>query len=249
VLFRSTHENIISYVPNMRFNTQAFDCHFLPIEYAPFGDFFDLIFSQELHNEKLIRTYFRQLVLGVEHLHSNGIAHLDLKLENLLIGNDYLLKIADFDQSQILMEENLLYRGSPSSRAPEVIENKCKDFLAADVYSMGVILYAFSTGDFPFLEKEGENGLTLAHYDLFCNENDAFWELRVGGRSDKSFFNDDFKELISGMLAKDPSKRWGVQDIKKSKWFNGDYMDKEELKEAMTEVLVNIDRDKENKNV
>lgn len=238
VLASLAHENIISFIPNIRFNTQAFDCYFLAMEYAPFGDFFDLIFSQELHNEKLVRTYFHQLVSAVEYLHSKGIAHLDIKLENLLLGEDYLLKLADFDQSQLLDEKNLLSRGSPSFRALEVIKGECKDFAAADVYSMGIILYALATGDFPFLEKEDdESGFSLAHYDLFCGNSEAFWELRVGQRADKNMFDDSFKELMAGLVAKDPVKRWNIKEVKASRWYKGDTLSSEELKEIMKDIL------------
>jgi len=237
VLASLHHENIVSAIPNIRYNSQAYDCYFLAMEYAPFGDFFDLIFSQELHNEKLVRTYFHQLVNAVEYLHSKGIAHLDIKLENLLLGNDYLLKLADFDQSQLLDEKNLLSRGSPSFRSLEVLKGECKDFAAADVYSMGIVLYALATGDFPFLEKEDESGVSLAHYDLFCGNNEAFWELRVGQRADKAMFDESFKEIMAGLLAKDPVKRWNIKEIKSSRWYKGDMLSSEELQDIMKDIL------------
>jgi serine/threonine protein kinase len=231
------HENIIKYVPNIKYNTQTYDCNFLAMEFAPYGDFFDLIFSQELNNEKLIKTYFQELVEGIGYLHSKGIAHLDIKLENLLLGKDYTLKIIDFDQSQALNETNLLYKGSPSFRAPEVINGTCKDFCAADMYSIGIILFIFATGEFPFLEKEDENGCTLAHYDLFCQNNKDFWELRIGQKSDKSIFTEALKELISGLLKKDPKERWTMKDVKASRWYKGEALGKEELKLVMEKVL------------
>jgi serine/threonine protein kinase len=207
------------------------------MEFAPYGDFFDLIFSQELKNEKLIRTYFQELVEGVGYLHSKGIAHLDIKLENLLLGQDYVLKITDFDQSQALNETDLLYKGSPSFRAPEVINGTCKDFSAADMYSIGIILFIFSTGEFPFLEKEDEYGCTLAHYDLFCENNQEFWELRTGKRADKNIFSDVLKELIAGLLKKDPKERLTIEDVKASRWYKGETLNKEELKLVMEKVL------------
>jgi len=231
------HENIIKPVSNVRFNTQTYDCYFLPMEFAPHGDFFDFIFSQELDNEKLVRTYFAQLVEAIEYLHSKGIAHLDLKLENMLIGNDYKLKLADFDQSQLLSEKTLLYRGSPSFRAPEMINKTCKNFAAADIYSLGIILFALATGDFPFLEKEGEDGFTLVHYDLFCENNETFWDLRTGHRTDKNIFNETFKEIINGLLTKDPVKRWTIEEIKKSRWYKGEILSDKELRKIMEQKV------------
>ena len=63
------------------------------MEYAKHGDFFDALITHRVpFNETLIRTYFHQLIDAMDALHSKGAAHLDIKLENLLIGDDYTLK-------------------------------------------------------------------------------------------------------------------------------------------------------------
>jgi serine/threonine protein kinase len=49
----------------------------------------------------LSRKYFRQLIIGVSYLHSVGVAHRDIKPDNLLIGCDGQLKIADFGLSML----------------------------------------------------------------------------------------------------------------------------------------------------
>jgi len=60
---------------------------FILMELAPYGDFFDMIMTHQIpFNEKLARTYFHQLIEGLEYLHFQGVAHLDIKLENLLVG-------------------------------------------------------------------------------------------------------------------------------------------------------------------
>lgn len=60
------------------------------MEYAPYGNFSKLMSKAKIYNdEKLTRTYFHQLVEGLEYLHSQDIAHLDLKFCNLLLGDDY----------------------------------------------------------------------------------------------------------------------------------------------------------------
>ena len=67
------------------------------LEYASGGDLFDYIFTiEEKFPEKIARFYFSSLMSGIDHLHQNQIMHRDLKLENLLIDKDYVLKIADF---------------------------------------------------------------------------------------------------------------------------------------------------------
>lgn len=48
-------------------------------------------------NEKLARTLFHQMFNAIKHMHSNNVAHLDLKIENLLLSGDLSLKVTDFD--------------------------------------------------------------------------------------------------------------------------------------------------------
>jgi len=68
------------------------------MELAPNGTFLDVVNNHYLgEDEKLVRTYFRQLVDAVDYMHTNGVYHMDVKTDNLLIGKDMSLKLADFD--------------------------------------------------------------------------------------------------------------------------------------------------------
>jgi len=240
LLSKLSHDNIIKYVPIKNFIQKNMNCNYILTEYAPYGTFFDLIINKELTNEKILRTYFHQLIYGLEYLHSQGIAHLDLKLENLLLGDDFLLKIIDFDQSQSLREEKLLFFGTSCYRAPEVWNNYCHNLCAADVYSAGILLFVFKAGGFPFMETEDGACKKLIHYDLFTEKNEEFWAYKAADRRNKVFFDDDFKELVNGMLEKDPSKRWTINEIKNSKWFNGPTFSMDELKVEMEKVWERI---------
>ena len=141
VLANFNHPNVIQYVP-LKCNSPKF--HGVATEVAKYGDFFDFVTKGCLNTETLVRTYFHQLIAGIEHIHSQGFAHLDLKLENLMLGSQFTLKIIDFDQTQCLSEKEIKSAGTEGYRAPEVISGRCQNFKAADIYSAGVILYAFS---------------------------------------------------------------------------------------------------------
>jgi len=111
-------------------------------------------------NEKLTRTFFHQLISGLEYLHKNGCAHLDLKLENLLLGNDLELKIADFDSSYQKEDFIIISRGTRNNRPKEIRKGSCKLPQAADIYSAGLVLFQFMFGNLPYLEDsliEGED--------------------------------------------------------------------------------------------
>jgi len=228
------HQNIIKHYPVLHHNAS---CDILITEYAKNGDFFDLVTKGGLAHELHVRTYFRQLISGLEYLHSQGIAHLDVKLENLLLGKDFQLKIIDFDQAMFHGEEEMNSGGTHSYRAPEIKERTCVDKFAADIFATGVCLFALRTAQFPFIEVEKDGQVKMIYYDLFLEDNEEFWNMKcqkMGKKSD--FFSEDFKILLRGMLERDPSKRLTIQEIKASEWYNKPILSPEGLKFHMDRV-------------
>jgi protein-serine/threonine kinase len=74
------------------------------MEYCQEGDLFTLVNKKYLKGEDREKDrlcLFKQLVQGINYLHTNGIAHRDIKLENLLISSDSKLKITDFGVSEV----------------------------------------------------------------------------------------------------------------------------------------------------
>lgn len=101
------------------------DATYITMELIKNGELFDVIKATGgLKNLALTRFLFKQLCEGVQHIHSvGGYSHLDLKLDNILIGNDFKLKICDFG---FAMENSTkIYKkyGTPSYMAPEIIQN------------------------------------------------------------------------------------------------------------------------------
>mmetsp|Transcript_39955 Transcript_39955/g.35664 ORF Transcript_39955/g.35664 Transcript_39955/m.35664 type:complete len:178 (-) Transcript_39955:1206-1739(-) len=77
---------------------QKFESSIIFSDFATHGSLYDLIFEKQIMlPEKVIRTYFHQIIDGVEYLHKNNVIHLDLKLDNIMIGFDYNIRIIDFD--------------------------------------------------------------------------------------------------------------------------------------------------------
>lgn len=230
-----SHQNIIKNYPVSSHNS---DYDILINEFASRGDFLHLITKRGLDHEVHIRTYFHQLISGLEYLHSKGLAHLDLKLENLLLNDDFTLKITDFDQSRRKQEQERAKRiGTSCYRPPEILEKNCKDFFAADIYSVGILLFIFKARQFPFTEIEEDGKTKLASYDLFMNHNQEFWKVKMDAlKKDSKFFSKDFKELLQGMLDKDPVKRFTIQEVKESEWYNKPILDSEHLKDHMATV-------------
>ncbi|KAI0244568.1 serine/threonine protein kinase [Massospora cicadina] len=123
------------------------------MEYCP-TDLFDAISSKSLPPNQ-IDTYFVQLLLGVRHLHAAGIAHRDLKLENMCIGSDGRLKIIDFGCATSFRAPFTAHPtpvrgiyGSDPYIAPEIWGRLLYDAVKADIWSLGVVYVAMQSGRF-----------------------------------------------------------------------------------------------------
>jgi serine/threonine protein kinase len=68
-------------------------------EFCLYGDFTTLFGEKKLKfaDEKVARTYFRQLVDAVEYMHNKNFGHLDLKVDNLFLDEEFRLRVGDFD--------------------------------------------------------------------------------------------------------------------------------------------------------
>ncbi|CAB4066694.1 STK11 [Lepeophtheirus salmonis] len=141
--------------------------------------------------------YFIQLATGLEYLHSQRVVHKDIKPGNLLLNTSGVLKIADFGQSQ----------GTPAFQSPE-IANGLEYFPAykVDVWSAGVTLFNFVTGQYPF---EGE---TI--FRLFEAIGKGIFEFPLDGAG----LDYKLKDLISAMLTKDVHNRLSVSQILNHDW-------------------------------
>ncbi|EEB09548.2 CAMKK/META protein kinase [Schizosaccharomyces japonicus yFS275] len=100
------------------------------------------------------RRYFRDLIQAVEFVHSRDLAHCDIKPENLLINKRNRLLLADFSSCQHIRCPKKLFT-SPAFTSPELCVDLVGDYLQpSDVWSMGVVLYVWTTGQLPFQQRD-----------------------------------------------------------------------------------------------
>lgn len=211
---------------------------YLVLEHAVFGDLFDIVNKCGRMPEELARTVFLQVIEGLSYMHSQNIAHLDIKMENLLLDSDYIVKLADFDLSQALDATKLENKGTPGSRAPEVRKGVCQDFRAADIYSAGIVLFALITGISPYSEVEScvGSGYDKLH-KFFKTNNQKFWDLHSAYLGKADLFSEDFKKLVIRMLSEDPNERPTAEDLKCSNWCLGPKLGEDEYKIEMKKYL------------
>ncbi|KAM3965326.1 cell cycle checkpoint kinase 2 [Aphomia sociella] len=142
------------------------DAVYIVLELMQGGELFDRISKQGHLTEQLTRFLFRQMVLAVKYLHSQGITHRDLKPENVLLESKEektLVKISDFGLSKFVGEDSFMKTmcGTPIYCAPEVLianGQRCYG-PEVDVWSLGVIFFVCLVGYLPFSTEY--KGMTL----------------------------------------------------------------------------------------
>jgi len=188
------------------------------LELATGGELFEFLSFTGFFEESIARTYFHQLMAGVECCHSEGVVHRDLKPENLLLDDQFTLKIADFGFSNIVCSAHKLMFtecGTPGYMAPEMIRNpKGYDAMKADIWACGVILFIMLAGFPPFQKPD----LSDWWFNKLVNGKHAlFWQ----AHSRSAYFSDQTKDFINKILHPDPDKRISIADMKKHPWWKG----------------------------
>ena len=151
------------------------------------------------------RCWFRDLILGIEYLHAQGVVHRDIKPDNLLLTADDVLKIVDFGVSEMFEKESDMTTaksaGSPAFLPPELCVSRHGGISgkAADIWSMGVTLYCLYFGRVPF-----EKSAVLELYEAIKQDNPL-----LNDECDK-----DFADLMHKILEKDPSKRIKMPELR-----------------------------------
>lgn len=184
------------------------------LEYASGGEFYKYIQIKKRLKEQLACKLFAQLISGVNYIHSKGLVHRDLKLENLLLDKNENLIITDFGFVNEYYTHNELMKtscGSPCYAAPElVISTKPYEGRKADVWSCGIILFAMLAGYLPWDDDvdnpDGEDIARLYYYIL--NTPLKFPE----------YISPIPRDLLRRILVTNPSKRVGIKEIESHQW-------------------------------
>ncbi|KAJ8918825.1 hypothetical protein NQ315_011111 [Exocentrus adspersus] len=140
------------------------------------------------------RYYMKQILNGVNYLHQNKIIHRDLKLGNLFLNDELVVKIGDFGLAAKIEfdgERKKTLCGTPNYIAPEILNKKGHSF-EVDVWSMGCIMYTLLIGRPPFETsslKETYSRIKKCDYRISSN------------------ISSSAKHMIMMMLQPDPKSR------------------------------------------
>ncbi|XP_068178214.1 maternal embryonic leucine zipper kinase [Antennarius striatus] len=185
---------------------------FMVLEYCIGGELFDYIIAKDRLSEEETRVFFRQIVSAMAYVHSQGYAHRDLKPENLLIDEDHNLKLIDFGLCAKpkggLSYELMTCCGSPAYAAPELIQGKAYIGSEADVWSMGVLLFALLCGYLPF---DDDNCMLL------------YRKITRGKYDNPRWLSPGSILLLNQMMQVEPKRRLTVGQLLDHPWVMRDY--------------------------
>ncbi|RDW80628.1 hypothetical protein BP5796_05326 [Coleophoma crateriformis] len=137
------------------------------MEYAPY-DLFAIVMTGKMSKAE-ISCSFLQILSGVTYLHSMGLAHRDLKLDNVVVNEHGIMKIIDFGSASVFkypFENGITLAsgivGSDPYLAPEVYDEKKYDPQPADIWSLAIIYCCMSLRRFPWkLPRMTDNSFKL----------------------------------------------------------------------------------------
>ena len=197
----------------------------ITMEYINGGNLFSFVKKRRKLSEKTAKFLFKQIILGIQHIHSHKIVHRDIKLENILIDLNNNIKICDFGIGKILTyNKQLLYDkcGTPMYMAPEILlssKNHGYEGYPVDIWSAGISLYIMLSGTLPFnlknnesssIEESSENNIEL-QYSIINNEPKYIEKI-----------SDEARDLLKGLLNKNPNKRLTIEQILNHPWLQMD---------------------------
>ena len=155
------HRNIVKYyeyTENAEYTKK--DGQKTPVAYIAMepilgGELFEYVDICGPFDERMCRYFFKQLIIGLHYLHSNGVCHRDLKPQNILIGSDHILKIVDFGFATPIQGKEghgfgMTKVGTYSYMAPELVSGMPYQSSVVDLFAAGVILFNIMTAQRPF---------------------------------------------------------------------------------------------------
>jgi len=206
-------------------------------------ELFERISERGNYTEKDAANVFLQLLEGMKYMHSKSIVHCDLKPDNFLFkdaGENSTIKIIDFGMSKRLPRTKKLNAlcGTPYYTAPEILDKKYNH--AADMWSLGVVLFVMIFGYPPFYVDPSLYG-RKENEQIYKKIKKGFKPVvkqGYGSHFPKAIpVSEDVKDLIAHLLVKDPAKRLTAEEAIDHVWIRNRENNARELPKSVVKGI------------
>lgn len=211
------------------------DIYYIVMEYIKGQTLKELIKSKGALGIELATNISLQIASALEHAHANHIVHRDIKSHNIMIKDDYTVKVTDFGIARAVSSTTITNTGniigSVHYFSPEQARGGYTDE-KSDIYSLGVVMYEMVTGRIPF---EGETPISVALKHI---QEEPKKPRNINSKIPKSL-----EDIILKAMEKDVNKRYSsvteiIADLKQSLIMpNGDFVKKNVTADENTKIM------------
>ena len=204
---------------------------YLVLEYASKGELFNYIYCAKCGlSERYSKVIFAKILRGIQACHNAGICHRDLKMQNILVDDNFNPKICDFGFATQNNSHLSEYLGTRSYADPYILRNKPYDGFKADIFSLGVVLLTLTTCKIGFVEATKLD----PYYRLIMTKHyDRYW---AAVASQITGISQELKNLYIRMVAFKPDDRPTIEQILQSDWMK-------EIREMTNEQLMQLENE------
>ena len=204
------------------------------LEYASNGNIFDYIYCKRSGlGELFSKIIFQKIMKGIQFIHQHNICHRDIKLDNILLDENFCPKICDFGFASMNTQNLNGNLGTSGYKPPEISRLKPYDGSKVDIFCLGASLIRLVAGISGFDKAIRQD----QKYHMIMNKKyKEFWEV-VKSQHQELNLSSEFKDLYIKMVIYNPQSRLTADEVLNHPWFDEINKMSDETKEELEKKI------------